>query len=91
LIILACRNPSFEFTTKARACKGASQEWSLGITFHAPGNVGECEGMNLHIPKWGPTLRVGVPMDSWIFKEKFQGSKPIGLKSYLYHWKDLGT
>jgi hypothetical protein len=53
--------------------------------------MGECEGMNLHIPKWTPTLGVGVPMDSRIFKENSQGSKPIGLKLYLYHWKDLGT
>jgi hypothetical protein len=27
------------------------QERSLGVTFHAPGNVGECEGMNLHTLK----------------------------------------
>jgi hypothetical protein len=29
-------------------------------------------------------------MDSRIFKERLQGPKPIGLKSSLYHWKDLG-
>jgi hypothetical protein len=32
--------------TKTNACKGAGEEGSLGITFHAPENVGECEGMN---------------------------------------------
>jgi hypothetical protein len=82
---LICHNPSFGFTTKAKVCKGASQEWNPRVTFHAPGNVGECEGMNLHTPKWAPTLGVRVPMDLWIFKERLQGSKPIGLKSFLYH------
>ncbi len=38
----------------------------------------------LHTPKWTPTLRVGVPMDSQIFREQFQGSKPIRLKRSLY-------
>jgi hypothetical protein len=47
----SCRNLSFELTTKTRACKGAGQEGSLEVTFHAPGSVGECEGMNPHIPK----------------------------------------
>jgi len=36
--------------TKARACKVASQEGSPGITSHAPGSVGEYEGMNPHTP-----------------------------------------
>jgi hypothetical protein len=52
--------------------------------------VEKCERMNLHTPKWAPTLGVGVSMDSWIFRKQLQGSKPIGLKSYLYHWKVLG-
>ncbi len=49
-----CRNPSLGFVTKARACKGVSQEGSLGDTFYVLGNVGECEGMNSHTPKWAP-------------------------------------
>jgi hypothetical protein len=43
-------NLSLGLATKARACKGAGQEGSLGITFHAPGSVGECEGTKLHTP-----------------------------------------
>jgi hypothetical protein len=35
------------------------------------GSVGECEGMNLHTPKWVPIVGVGVSMDFWIFKERF--------------------
>jgi hypothetical protein len=64
------------------------------VTFHALGNARECEGMNLHTPKWAPTLGhlgVGVSMDSIIFRGQFQGSKLIGLNCSLYHWKDLGT
>jgi len=46
-------NPRFGLATKLKACKGVGQEGSSGVTFHAPGRVGECEGMNLHTPKWG--------------------------------------
>jgi hypothetical protein len=28
---------------------------------HAPKSAKECEGVNLHIPKWTPILGVGVP------------------------------
>jgi hypothetical protein len=86
-----CCYPSLGLTTKAKVCKGASQEGSLGVRSHAPKSVGECEGMNLHTFKWVPTLGVKVPMDSRIFREQFQGSKPIGLKRSLYHWKFFGT
>jgi hypothetical protein len=86
-----CHNFRFGLTTKANAYKGACQEWSMGVTFHALENVGECEGMNLHIPKWTATLGVGVLMNSWIFRRWWKGSKLIGLKNSLYHWKALGT
>jgi len=64
--MVRCRNPNL--ATKANTCKGVGQEWSLGITFHAPRSVGECEEMNPHNPKWIPILGVGVPMDSQIFR-----------------------
>jgi hypothetical protein len=86
-----CCNPSLGLSTKARACKGVGQEGSPGVTSHVPKSVGECEGMNLHTPKWAPILGVGVLMDSWIFKEHLQGSKPIELSSSLYNWKYLWT
>jgi hypothetical protein len=47
----ACRNPGLGVVTKAMVYKGAGQEGSLGVTSHAPGNVGECEGINPHTPK----------------------------------------
>jgi hypothetical protein len=66
-------------------CKVASQEGSPGVTPHAPESVGECEGNNLHTPKWAPTLGIGVPVDYQIFKERVQRSKSNGLRSSLYH------
>ncbi len=86
-----CHNPSFGLMTKGRAWKGKGQEGSPRVTSHVLGSVGECEGMNPHIPKRAPILGVGVSMDSQTFKEQFQGSKLIGLKICLYHWKALGT
>ncbi len=62
--MVECHNLSLGFTTKARVCKVVSQEGSLGVTPHAPGSVGKCEGMNPHIFKGASTLGVGVPMDS---------------------------
>jgi hypothetical protein len=53
-------NPSLGLATKARACKGVGQEGSLGITFQAPGRVGECEGINFHTSKWAHILGVGL-------------------------------
>jgi hypothetical protein len=70
-------NPSLGLTTKARSCEGASQKWSLGVTLHALGSVGECEGMNFHTSKWAPILGMGVPMDSQIFKGWLQGSNSL--------------
>jgi hypothetical protein len=63
----------------------------MGVTSHAPGSVGKCEGMNPHTSKGASTLGVRVPMDSWIFKEWLQGSKFNGVKSSLYHWKKFRT
>jgi hypothetical protein len=43
-----CRNPSLGLATKVGACKGAGQEWNLGIAYHVLSSVGKCEGMNTH-------------------------------------------
>jgi len=45
-----CRNPSLGLVTKAKACKVMGQEGSPGVTSHAPGSVGKCEGRNPHTP-----------------------------------------
>jgi hypothetical protein len=77
-----CHNPSLGLAIKARACKIAGQE-------RKPGSERKCEGMNPHTPKGASTLGVGVLVDSRMFKEQFQGSKPNGLRSYLYHLKAI--
>jgi len=61
------------------------QEGSPVVMPHAPGNAKECEGIGPHTPKGTPTLGVGVPVDSQMFKEQLQGPKPNGLRKYLYH------
>jgi hypothetical protein len=71
--------------TKARASKRARQKGHSRDTSYTPKNAGECERMNPHIPKATPTWGIRVPKDSRTFRERFQGSKPIGLNSYLYH------
>jgi len=88
-----CRycNPSLGLATKARAREGTNQEGSLGITFHSSESAKKCEGMNLHTSKWTPILGVGVSMDFRIFRERLQGSKPVRLKFFLYHWKYIET
>jgi hypothetical protein len=86
-----CYNPNLGLMIKARACKCVSQKWSLRVAFHVPRSVEECEGMNPHTPKRAPTLGVRVPINSQIFKGWLQGSKIIGLKSSLYHWKAFET
>jgi len=78
-----CRNFRLRLATKARVCKVASQKGSLGVMSHAPGSVGKCEGMNPHTSKGASTLGIGVPVDSQIFREQLQGSKPNGLRSSL--------
>jgi len=77
--------------TKARAHKGGGLRGSSGVTSHALGSVKKCEGKNPYTPKGAPTLGVGVPMDSQIFRKKLQGSKHNGLRNSLYLWKALGT
>jgi hypothetical protein len=63
-IVGYCHDFNIRLVTKVTTCKGAHQEGSPRIAFHAPKNVGECEGMNLHIPKWAFTLGIGVSMNS---------------------------
>ncbi len=48
---VTCCNLSLGLMTEAKACKGASQEGSPGVTSHTSGSVGECEGMNPDTPK----------------------------------------
>jgi len=73
-----CCNLNFGFATKARACEGAGQEWSHGVTFHALESVGKCEGMNFHIPMFIWELECWwIPKSSRI---NFKGQNPLDWK-----------
>jgi hypothetical protein len=60
-----------------------------GSHIHILESVGERERMNPQTPKWTSTLGIKLPMDSQIFKKRFETSKFIGLKTFLYYWKAL--
>jgi hypothetical protein len=60
-----CCNLNLGLATKARACKGAGQEWARESK--------EWERMNLHIPKWAPIFRVGVLMNFQNFQSNYKG------------------
>jgi hypothetical protein len=70
-----CHNPNLRLTTKARACKGAGQKGSLGVTSHALGSAKECKGMKPHTPKWTPILGVEVPNGLSNFQRAIAGVK----------------
>jgi len=55
--------------TKARACNGEGQERSSRVASYALESARKWEGMNLHTPKGAPTLKVGVSINSRIFKK----------------------
>ncbi len=63
-------NPSLGLTTKARGSQGCGPR-------KKPGSARECEGIDPHTPKGTPTLGVGIPLDSQIFKVRLQGSNPL--------------
>jgi hypothetical protein len=85
-------NPSLGLVTNVRACKGAGQEGSPGVTSHVPGSVGECEGMNSqvnsHFGSWGPN---GLPN----FQRVISGVKTHWIEEFLISmespWNALGT
>jgi len=76
------RNLSLRLATKARACKGAGQEGSPGVTSHAPRSRGECEGMNPHIPKWAPTLGMESRWSLESLESNCKGQNPLSWKVF---------
>jgi hypothetical protein len=52
-------------------------------------------GVQKSVREWTLTLPrnshfgIGIPVNSRIFRRRFQGSKFNGLRSSLYHWKDI--
>ncbi len=88
---IRCCDPSLGLTTKAKGLQGCGPILSLKIAFSCPRSAKECEGKNPHTPKWTPMLGVRVPVDSRMFREWLQGSKPNGSRSSLYYWKAIET
>jgi hypothetical protein len=55
-------------------------------------------GVQENVKEWTPTFPSELPfweLESWwtleFSKGNYRGSKCIGLKSFLYHWKNIGT
>jgi hypothetical protein len=82
---LYCHNPNLGFTTKAKACKGAGEEWVRESHFMLSGVQESVREWTPSTLKWTPTLVVGIPMDFRIFKRWLQGLKLIGLKNSLHY------
>jgi hypothetical protein len=75
---------------KQRGLQGCRPKGSLGVTTTCSwkcrkvwGNESSHSQGNSHFGKWNPVA-------FWIFRRRLQGSKLNGLRSYIYHWKDLG-
>jgi hypothetical protein len=66
--------------TKARVCKGAGQEGSPGVTFHTPGNVGECEGMNPTLPSVLPLWELEFWWTLESSESNWRGQNPLDWK-----------
>ncbi len=70
-------NPNLGIATKARACKVAGQEGSLGITSHAPGSVGKCEEWTLTLPKELSFWELESRWTSKFSKGDYRGQNPM--------------
>jgi hypothetical protein len=69
----------------------AGQEGDPGVTWYAPGSAKNVRDWTFTLPSELPCWELKSQMDSRIFRTRFQGSKPIALKSFLYHWKAIGA
>jgi hypothetical protein len=75
------------FTTKARGYKVVGQEKDSGVTPHAFRSAKSVREWTLALISELPCWELESQMDSQIFRVRLQGSKPIALRNYLYHWK----
>jgi hypothetical protein len=71
--------------------QGYGLRGSLGVTSHAPGSAKSVKEWTLTLPSEFPLWELESQMDSQMFTAQLQRSKPIGLKSSLYHWKSIKT
>jgi hypothetical protein len=59
LFNISCRNPGLGLATKARGLQSCGPSSRPGSHITCSRDCRECEGMNLHTPKWIPMLGVG--------------------------------
>ncbi len=86
-IVYTCKGGTCKKTTVATLILGSQPKQVLvkmqaksearEITFHALGNGGDYEVMNLHTLKWGLILGVGVLMNSQIFKGRLYSQNSL--------------
>jgi hypothetical protein len=84
-----CHNLSFGLATKVRGWKVMGQEEDSGVTSHAPASAKSVREWTLTLTSELPCWELESQKDSWIFQAWLQGSKPIALRSSLYHWKTI--
>jgi hypothetical protein len=62
---------------KQGGCKVVGQERSPRVTFHALGSAKECEGMNLHTPKWTPCWELESQWTPKSLERNCKGQNPL--------------
>ncbi len=70
-------NPSFRLVTKAKVCKSEGQERNLGVTYHAPRNVEECEGMTPTLPNEFPLWELNSQRTPKFSENDWRGQNPL--------------
>jgi hypothetical protein len=88
---LKCRNLSLGLTTKARGLQGCGLRERPGSHITCSRSAKSVKEWTLTLPSELPCWELESQMNFRIFKARFQGSKPISSKSFLYHWKHIET
>jgi hypothetical protein len=88
---LKCRNLSLGLTTKTRGLQGCGLRERLGSHITCSRSAKSVKEWTLTLPSELPCWELESQMNFRIFKARFQGSKPISSKSFLYHWKHIET
>jgi len=82
LVVFAMFSLCYAVTTLTLGSRPRQGLWKVVGQERKLGSESKCEGMNPHTPKGVSTLGVGILVDSRMFREQLQGSKPNGLKIF---------
>jgi hypothetical protein len=74
---LFCCNPSLGLMTNTRGCKVTGQVGDPRVTSHALGSAKNVRESTLTLPSELPRWELESQMDSWNFKERFQGKNSM--------------